>query len=235
MFHDELTELLNIKKQCIWIKGYQEKEIVVKTINALIEYDIDRIFTWCADSKGINEIIVDEENSYSKTSLKESRIPIDIFFEHHLQTKNDTYKYEDNYAMILSDYDLVLENSQQLRMIRSIAEVNQKKYIPLIFISEKYDPPAKLDHLFSVIEYTNPTLQEIETLIDGYESARKVEINNKEVISKKLLGFNKSEIIELLDLSFYRYNCVDLSILNTKKIELINNTNIIDYQEPKAK
>ena len=64
MFKDELLELLNINKQCIWIKTQLEKEIMINIINVLIEYGTDRIFTYTPQT-GIEEIIT-KDNYYVK-------------------------------------------------------------------------------------------------------------------------------------------------------------------------
>lgn len=240
MFNEKFNELLSIKKQCIWIKGCEEKEIVLNIINTLIEHNVDRIFTWDLAPFPLQEIIVqDDGNWYTKETINYKNF--NLFYKEILQENNtfdledQEFNDEDNYAIILRDFDLNLENPSYIRMIKEITEINQRKYIPLIFTSEKYEPPTKVQYLFDIIQYENPTVEEIIELLNDYEQKREVTIDNKSIASKKLLGFSKREIIDLLNLSFYKYNCLDLNILNDKKIELINKTNVIDYKKPKFK
>ena len=62
--------------------------------------------------------------------------------------------------------------------------------------------------------------------------SREIQINNKEEVARQMLGFNRSEIIEALDLSFYKYGEINFKILNEKKIEMINKSDVIDYSVP---
>ena len=234
MFKDELLELLNINKQCIWIKTQLEKEIMINIINVLIEYGTDRIFTYTPQT-GIEEIIT-KDNYYVKNKLAKdiSNRPLNYFYNQVLENKNAIdFPYEDDYAIIIKDFDLIYETKEHIRILKEITEIHQDKYIPLIFTSDIYDPPSKINHLFSVINYQTPTQEEILKLLNTYENIKKRTIDNKDVVSKKLTGFNRDEIIELINLSFYRYNRINLDILNDKKIELINKTNVIDYKTPK--
>lgn len=235
IFQKKILELLNINKKCIWIKGSQEREIMPSLINSLGTFNVDRIFTWNRVTN-IEEIKVDKNNLYTKSILKASNnkpinVPLVNFFKSYLQEKNEIVEEGSNCALILNDYDLYLDNADYIRIIKEISEINYSNYVPIIVVSDKYDPPAKISHLFDVINYENPTIEEIEELLSAYEQIREVPIDNKNVVAKKLFGFSKSEIIEMLDLSFFKYNCINLDILNDKKISLINNTDILEYKE----
>lgn len=46
MFEQQLTELLNIKKNCIWVKTEQEKEVVPAIFNVLTKNYFNHIYVW---------------------------------------------------------------------------------------------------------------------------------------------------------------------------------------------
>lgn len=242
MFREKVLELLNINKKCIWIKCQQEKEVVPSLINILSSFDMDRIFIWNRISN-IEELIVTNSSFYKKIPLVDSsnrivNVPFINFYKSYLQSENNEDNLidsNDNCALILNDYDLYLDNVDFVRMIKEISEMNYLKYVPIIIISDKYEPPSKLSHVFGVVNYENPQIDEILILLNNYEEFRNVTIENKDIVSKKLFGFHKSEIIEILDLSFFKYGCINLDILNEKKISLINNTDVLEYKNPKIK
>lgn len=228
MFEQKLNELLAIKKSCIWIKTQQEKEVTPVILNVLNKNYFNHIYVW-SFLTNLQEIKIGD-NNFTKTDIPNTQGPAFLRYYNSLQTDPDM-KLEEH-AIILRDYDLQFENPAYIRLLREMVEVRNEKYIPLIFISEGYNPPPKLAHLFTVIEYKNPTKEEIVQLLNDYEMSREVQINDKEEVARQMLGFNRSEIIEALDLSFYKYGEINFKILNDKKIEMINKSDVIDYSVP---
>lgn len=228
MFEQQLTELLSIKKDCIWVKTEQEKEVIPAIFNILSKNYFNHVYVW-SFLTNLQEIKI-ENNNFTKVDIKNTQGPAFLRYYNSMQTEPDM-KLEEH-AIILRDYDLQFENPSYIRLLREMVEVRNEKYIPLIFVSEGYNPPSKLAHLFTVVEYKNPTEQELVELLNDYELNREVEINNKEEVAKKMLGFSRSEIIEALDLSFYKYGEINLKILNDKKMEMINKSDVIDYSIP---
>ena len=191
MFEQTLTELLNIKKECIWIKTEREKEVVPVIFNVLTKNYFNHIYVW-SFLTNLQEVKIGD-NNFTKTDIPNTQGPAFLRYYNSLQT-DPNLKLEEH-AIVLRDYDLQFENPSYIRLLREMVEVRNEKYVPLIFISEGYNPPAKLAHLFTVVEYKNPTEEELVELIESYEIKRQVEINNKQEVAKKMLGFSRSEII----------------------------------------
>lgn len=228
---EELKECLSINKEAIWVKTGQEKETMPVIINALLDEDIEEIYTWSV-IKGVEKIKVSPEYGYKKEPLSGTAVlNPNQFLNFYKELQDD--KDVRSAAIIFRDYDACLEtNPMYKRMIKEIVEQSNKKYIPIIFTAASYDVPADLLDTFTLIDYTAPTKEEIKELLDAYEKKTYKEINNKEEVISWVQGFYYREIIELLDISFYRYNEVNLSLLKEKKIELINKTNLLSYETP---
>lgn len=229
MIEQKLTDLIQIKKEAIWIKSSQEKEIVPTVINILSNNNISNIYTWSV-LKTVEKIKINNiTGSYVKESIEE---PINsplafLNFYNNIQIKSEPC------AFIFRDYDDCMElNHMYKRMIKEITEQKNYSYVPMIFISSKFEVPVDLIDTFSLIEQTPPSESEIELLLTHYECNRDKTIENKQQVIKYLRGFYFREIIELLDLSFYKYNKVDISMLKNKKIELVNKTNLLSYEIP---
>lgn len=225
----KLTELLNIKKEAIWIKSNLEKETVPSVINVLVENDIENIYTWSI-LKTVERIKI-ENKTYIKESLEGNISSPVTFLEFYEKLQEDiTIK---NAAFIFRDYDDCIEtNYMYKRMIKEITEKKNKKYIPIIFISNKFDVPSDLLDIFALVDFKAPNKTEILKLLNAYEINRNRKIDNKEEIVNYLYGFYLQQIIEILDMSFYKYNKVNSSVLKEKRIELINKTNLLSYELP---
>ena len=74
-FEKELALLLEIKKEAIWIKSEQEKEVVASIVNTLKEEGMDVIYDF-EPSSGIYKLTTDNKNNIVKTFLdpKESGV-----------------------------------------------------------------------------------------------------------------------------------------------------------------
>jgi uncharacterized protein YlbG (UPF0298 family) len=80
--------------------------------------------------------------------------------------------------------------------------------------------PDDISHLFSVVYYDNPVVEEIVELLEVYKNTKNVSIDNLEELANKFIGFNRTEIIECLDYSFYKYDTIDDSYIKAKRIEV---------------
>ena len=227
---DKLKECLAICKEAIWIKTSQEKETMITTINTLLDQDIDEIYTWSI-LKAVEKVKVGSEYGYKKEPLDTKVQNPAQFLEFYDSLQRDDGVM--NAAIIFRDYDDCIEtNPMYKRMIKEIIEQRQNKYIPIIFIAPTYNVPADMLDTFTLIDFTAPNKEEIINLLNAYERKFKRTIDNKEDVAAWLHGFYLREIIELLNISFHRYNKVELSLLKEKKIELINKTNLLKFETP---
>ena len=132
------------------------------------------------------------------------------------------------------DYDSTFDRPTFRRWIKDIFELRNDKYAPFFFISSQPTIPDDIKHLFSVVYYDRPTQEEIVELLVAYQELKNVDIDDLYGLAHKFIGFNRSEIIECLDYSFYKYDKIDDSYIKSKRIEIIKKSSVLDYKEPKV-
>ena len=113
-FDEHLRLLLDIKKEAIWIKSEQEKEIIAVIMNVLREEGIDSIYDF-EPSSGLYKLTV-ENNEIVKTFLDNKNCPgvkngssgqavLSLF--NKIQTDKESMELS---AIILKDMDLLYNN-----------------------------------------------------------------------------------------------------------------------------
>jgi SpoVK/Ycf46/Vps4 family AAA+-type ATPase len=227
MFNNKIEELLAIKKGGIWVRTSDEKEVLVAIKNILDATDeFENVYTWSMTA-GIELIKTVNGNL---TYENKTGPGVDKLFA---QLRDEvTNTSIDNNAYILKDYHLVLNNPNAVRAIRDMKEKRSEKYIPLIVISPVCDIPVEFEKLFAIVEYENPTQDEIKNLLGVYESKSNVVLPNKSQLSKLFVGFSRQEIIETIMLSVNKYGEVNVSEISEKKIQIIKDTGVLDYKRP---
>ena len=236
-FEKELALLLEIKKEAIWIKSEQEKEVVASIVNTLKEEGMDVIYDF-EPSSGIYKLTTDNKNNIVKTFLdpKESGVKNGTsgaaVLSLYNKIQNDSESMELS-AIILKDMDLLYNNYAWSRVFREILEFKQNRYTPIIVISPTHQTNATLDHLFKELNYDELTDEDIVELINDYAEVRGQEINASEV-SKYFAGYSRREIIETLDESYARYDELNYSMLKQRKIDLMKSSGLLSYKEPKV-
>lgn len=226
-FVNELSLMLEIEKQGIWIKSHLEKEVLAVTINTLKEAGVDIIYS-LELSSGVYKLSIDNNNGIVKENVSPAPNGTAI-----LKLFNDIQSDKESMetsAFILKDIDLVYDNPAWSRAFREMLEVKQNKYTPIIVISPTHGSNVTLDHLFKELTYDDLTEEDIVELLEAYANNRNQTID-PQAISKLLIGFNRREIIELLDESFARYGVLNLDALKTKKINLIKASGLLEYRE----
>ena len=230
MFRDELNLMLQIKKPFIVVKSELEKEVYVQILNTLLENNILKIHTWNCVT-GIQEEMVNNGRVVLKELPKAPNMaPFLIQREINNIVFEDT-NTKDRHAFIIKDDGNDFRSPQFIRVIRNLIERNVNKYVPIIMITPYYESVPGLDYCTHVIDYDVLTYEDVTTLLETYEEARDVELPNKENIAKMFTGFNRQEIIELLDVSFAKYGELKLDTLKEKKVELVKKSNVLDWKE----
>lgn len=235
-FNKELALLLEIKKEAIWIKSEQEKEVVASVINTLKEEGIDVIYDF-EPSSGIYKLSTDSKNNIVKEMLDKSSGVKNgtsgaAILSLYNKIQNDKESMELS-AIILKDMDLLYGNYAWSRVFREILEFKQSIYTPIIVISPTHQSNATLDHLFKELNYDELTDEDIKELINDYAEVRNQEIDTEEVY-KYFIGYSRREIIEILDESYVKYDELSYEMLKEKKISMIKSSGLLDYKEAKA-
>ena len=235
-FEEELALLLDIKKEGIWIKTEQEKEVTVSVLNVLKQEGIDVIYDF-EPSSGVYKLSNDDKNNVIREQVKNndkfkngtsSMAVLSLF--NMIQSESDSMELS---AIILKDMDLLYNNYVWSRMFREMLDFRQNRYTPIIVISPTHQGNATLDHLFKEINYDDLTEEDIIELINDYAAIRHREIKAEEICNY-FAGYNRREIIETLDESYARYDELNYDMLKEKKISLMKSSGLLTYKEPKV-
>ena len=235
-FEEQLLDLMAIKKPCIQIRTSLEKEVFPALLNVLFTNDIDTVYRINETDK-VEKVTVTNKGQIIRQPVEAEFGPLQFnpmmllpFVRNLLNDENN----KENAAFLFMDYDCKFDNSLFRRWIKDIFELKNSKYAPFIFISSEPSIPDDLKHLFSVVYYDNPTQKEIVDLLASYSQIKGVQIENPVDLANKFIGFNRTEIIECLDYSFYKYDKIDDSYIKAKRIEVIKKSSVLDYKEPRV-
>ena len=235
-FEEQILDLIAIKKPCIQIRTSLEKEVFPALLNILTSNDVDTIYRINETDK-VEKVLINNKGQIIREPVESDFGPLQFnpmmllpFVRNILNDENN----KENAAFIFVDYDSKFDNSTFRRWIKDIFELRNNKYAPFIFVSSAPSIPDDLTHLFSVVYYDTPTESEILELLNTYKSVKSVQIENIQDLAHKFIGFNRSEIIECLDYSFYKYDKIDDSYIKSKRIEIIKKSSVLDYKEPKV-
>lgn len=233
MFYQELLDLLKAREPGIWITTSEEKEVMVSIKNAIDTVEeYENVYTFSI-SEGIHEL-KSENGTLAYESLgKETKNLLAL--DQKLKESNN-HNFDKSRVWILKDFHLSFTNPMAIRMIRDLKESPVAKYTPIIIISPISEVPVELQKTFKILHYDNPSVEDIESLVQMWCSKKSLTIDSDTIkeISKRLFGFTRSEILSMLNISHVKHNTIDLDIVNEKKIENINNSGILDYKIPKA-
>ena len=234
-FQEQILDLIAIKKPCIQIRTNLEKEVVPTLLNILYSNDIDTIYRIDELDK-VEKLSISKEGTIIKTAVEDEQFgpvqfnPVMLLSFIRQQLNNQD---AEKCAFLFMDYDSTFDRPTFRRWIKDIFELKNEKYAPFIFVSSEPSIPDDIKHLFSVVYYDNPTQDEIIELITTYQELKNVEIEDVNALAYKFIGFNRTEIIECLDYSFYKYDKIDDSYIRNKRIEVIKKSNVLGFIEPR--
>ena len=235
-FQEQILDLIAIKKPCIQIRTNLEKEVVPTLLNILYSNDIDTIYRIDELDK-VEKLSISKEGTIIKTAVEDEQFgpvqfnPIMLLSFIRQQLNNQD---AEKCAFLFMDYDSTFDRPTFRRWIKDIFELKNEKYAPFIFVSSEPSIPDDIKHLFSVVYYDNPTQDEIIELITTYQELKNVIIDDVNALAYKFIGFNRTEIIECLDYSFYKYDKIDDSYIRNKRIEVIKKSSVLGFIEPRV-
>ena len=235
-FNEQILDLMAIKKPCIQIRTNLEKEMIPTLLNLLFSNQIDNIYRIDELDK-VEQLSINAKGQIIKQPVEHDEYgqvqfnPM-ILLPWVRGILNNTENDETN-AFIFMDYDSTFDRPTFRRWIKDVFEFRNEKYAPFIFISSEPNIPEDIKHLFSVVYYDTPTEQEISMLLKDYETIKRIKIDNVKELAHKFIGFNRTEIIECLDYSFYKYGEVNDDYIKEKRVETIKKSSVLDYREPK--
>lgn len=231
MFYQNLLDLLKAREPGIWITTSEEKEVMIAIKNAIDTVEeYENVYTWSL-TEGINRL-TSEGNSIMYEQVEGPSLQkLDAMLK-----ESNNSNLPQSRVWILKDYHLVMSNPMAIRSIRDVKECPTGRYTPIIIISPSNEVPLELQKTFKILNYDTPSEEDINELLNLWTASKNIELETSEQlnISKRLFGFTRSEILSMLNLSFIKYETINLDIVNEKKIEMINESGVLDYKVPKA-
>ena len=231
MFYQNLLDLLKAREPGIWITTSEEKEVMIAIKNAIDTVEeYENVYTWSL-TEGINRL-TSEGNSIMYEQVEGPSLQkLDAMLK-----ESNNSNLPQSRVWILKDYHLAMSNPMAIRSIRDVKECPTGRYTPIIIISPSNEVPLELQKTFKILNYDTPSEEDINELLNLWTASKNIELEASEQlnISKRLFGFTRSEILSMLNLSFIKYETINLDIVNEKKIEMINESGVLDYKVPKA-
>lgn len=233
MFQEELLDLLKARYPGIWIRTSEEKEVIIAIKNAVdTVQEYDNIYTWSIN-EGINQIVESEKYGYIYSQVEKN--PGLAMLNKYISESNNENNNKSR-VWVLKDFHLSLSSPQAIRILRDVKECPMEKYTPIIIISPSAEIPLELQKTFKLLEYETPSVDDIKSLVNYWCSKKNQSLTEEEsnLLAKRLYGFSRSEIMNMLNISYVKYQAINLDIINEKKIEAINDSGVLDYKVPKA-
>lgn len=231
MFYQNLLDLLKAREPGIWITTSEEKEVMIAIKNAIDTVEeYENVYTWSL-TEGINKL-TSEGNSIMYEQVEGPSLQkLDAMLK-----ESNNENLPQSRVWILKDYHLAMSNPMAIRSIRDVKECPTGRYTPIIIISPSNEVPLELQKTFKILNYDTPSEEDINELLNLWTVSKNIELEASEQlnISKRLFGFTRSEILSMLNLSFIKYETINLDIVNEKKIEMINESGVLDYKVPRA-
>ena len=235
-FQEQILDLMAVKKPCIQVRTNLEKEVLPVLLNTLYSNDIDTIYRIDELDK-VEKLSISKEGTIVRQPVEDDEFgpvqfnPVTLLIHIRKLLNN---KDAEKCAFLFMDYDSAMDRPTFRRWIKDVFELRNEKYAPFIFLSSEPSMPEDLKHLFGVVYYDNPTQDEIIELLETYQEVKGVNIEDKAGLAYKFIGFNRTEIIECLDYSFYKYDKIDDSYIKAKRVEVIKKSNVLGFREPKV-
>lgn len=231
MFHQNLLNLLKAREPGIWITTSEEKEVMIAVKNAIDTVEeYENVYTWSL-TEGINRLTTENNTIHYEQIEGPSLQKLDAMLK-----ESNNSDLPQSRVWILKDYHLAMSNPMAIRSIRDVKECPTGRYTPIIIISPSNEVPLELQKTFKVLNYDTPSEEDIFELLNLWTNSKDITLQSREQtnIAKRLFGFTRSEILSMLNLSFIKYGTINLEIVNEKKIEMINESGVLDYKVPSA-
>ena len=231
MFHQNLLDLLKAREPGIWITTSEEKEVMIAVKNAIDTVEeYENVYTWSL-TEGINRLTTENNTIHYEQIEGPSLQKLDAMLK-----ESNNSDLPQSRVWILKDYHLAMSNPMAIRSIRDVKECPTGRYTPIIIISPSNEVPLELQKTFKVLNYDTPSEKDIFELLNLWTNSKDITLQSREQtnIAKRLFGFTRSEILSMLNLSFIKYGTINLEIVNEKKIEMINESGVLDYKVPSA-
>lgn len=252
-FLKEMEWLLKSKTKCIWIKSYEEQQ-VINDIKNIINTSCNnmKLITWSYFSGYQKETLSNKEK-------KEEGIPgfgPDMLFQEiidkqkfgkmaSLSNGSTEIINKDESIYIIKDFHLINNEKLLIRALRDVKERAPQEmlsYNPIVVISPVVDLPLEHEKLFTIIDYDTPSRDQISAIFDNFikmmKSSPKGYTIPSELIIKNCVnlaqGLTIEEVKHYASRSLVKYNTISEDMYYQARLDLIKKTGILEYKKSES-
>lgn len=238
-FSDKLKELIEVRQPITYIRSELEKECLVEILNA-VEYVYDEANVISYESLpfvGCQQLEISSSTEIKKTKvyIKDEYSEIEVNSPSLFNTFLDSV--DKRTIVVLNDYQILSSTSPIFtRLIRRFAEKRlSEREVTFIIVSNNYEINKELEHLTYVLDYDNPSKEDIYSFLESYGILNNIaeldDTNTIESLSNKLIGFNYGEIINLLNKSLARDGKINTKIIEEEKLQEITKSSMLNIKK----
>lgn len=240
---EEVKMLLRARCECIWITTYEEEE-VINDLRSIINRDFKnmRLFVW-SNTEGLKGIPMVNGEKVLEADIKLREVPALFSYVREILSDNNT-RDNSGSVFVLRDLHNLMSDARTRRCIRDIKQYSQNKYMPIIVISPSGTVHDEVSRLFKVVNYDLPDKKEITAIVNvhnnriveaiskGKTEYTALSLQEMVPIINALAGLTVREIDNILFQSTIIKKTLDLSYVNSYKIEAVKKSGVLDYRNP---
>ena len=248
-FTEELGWLLKAKTKCIWIRSYEEQQVINDIKNIILASAPNmKLVSWSYFSGYQKEPL-------TKNEIKEDPIggvgPDNLFEEiidrqkKGKQVKNTKGEFEiinkSETIYLIKDFHLINSEKLLIRALRDTKERSPQEmisYNPIIIISPIVDLPLEHEKLFSIIDYATPSKEQIASIFNSFVSQMKKSDkylipDDKSIKSCVELaqGLTIDEVKHYCARSLAQHLTITEDMFYQARLDLIKKTGILEYKK----
>lgn len=247
-FVEELKMLLKAKAKCIWIKSYEEQQVINDIKNVIMsDFSNMKLVSWSYFSGYQKEPLTNRE-------IKEDPMPgfgPDALFQEIIDKQKQgeqivlssgvkEFINKDENIYIIKDFHLINGEKMLIRALRDVKERTPQEmisYNPIIIISPVVDLPLEHEKLFTILEYDTPNEEQISEILNRF--VKMIEVSNKyttpseEEVKKSITlaaGLTIEEVKSYCARSLAQYGTINSEMFYRARIDLIKKTGILEYK-----
>ena len=241
----QIETLLRAKVQCIWIRTFEEVQ-VIKTLKNIINefYPKAKLMTWTYFNGLQEEPLAKGKAKEKAKNLSPDKLLSMIDADEQKGGINNPSEAPCENFWVLKDFHLNISQPSIIRGIRDVKEKNAneiKGYNPIIIISPTLDIPMEHEKLFEFVDFEIPSKEEVQKIIKDFyvkvSSKGKYDKTSDEELKACIdfaYGLTYSEIKKLQKISLVKYNKLSSKIFKEARINLVKKTGILNYKETTA-
>ena len=242
---EELDLLIKAGISCIWIKTYEESEVIKDILEVVRNgYKSYPVYSWSM-AEGCRKLALQptEKDGELNRQLMQPNAIMEAIAASSGRRSGEGAKS----IYILKDFQEPLcKGSTQAvirRHIRDLKESKSPVANVIICVSPQVELPSDVSKLFRVLDYDLPEVSDIEGYVRGaaQQLVKMADKDNsyvpvaEEVITNAVnacRGMTKKEIMMALSESIVRKHTIDVDFLLVNKIQEVKKTGILDYKIP---